>query len=255
LNQVLTAKDHRARAAAVRATRYNMGVISNAVELIKTAANDPHSLVRHEAIVAASWIGGSECEAIIAEAKKHPVLISSEEAIAYGLAHGTDKVAKVKKPIRVRIPNHVKGNAMKRAFTNGKHLYEEGENCASCHQKDGKGLAPAFPPLDGSKWVNSDKELLAKVALHGLNGPIKVKGKDYNTPMPGFAFRKTNKEIADMLTYVRNAWGNKNGDRFTAKEIEKLLEQTKSQEGLYDPKLLLEEHPLKDLPKKKKKKK
>ncbi len=251
LAQLLEAKDHRARAAAVRATRYNIDKISNALEIIKKAASDKHSLVRHEAVIAASWIGGSDCEAIIAEAKKKPVLKNLSDAFLHGLAHGTDKRAKAVKTAKVKVPKHVKGNTLRKAYIRGKHLYEEGENCASCHQKQGDGLAPAFPPLDGSKWVNSDKELLAKIALHGLNGKIEVKGKEYTTPMPGFAFRKTNAEIADMLTYIRNAWSNQNGDGYTEIEIADLLKKTEKPGGMYDPEVLLKEHPLTDEPKKK----
>ena len=246
INMVLKAKDHRARAAAVRATRYNMEDIPNAISLIKNAANDSHSLVRHEAVVAASWIGGADCEAIIAEAKKHPILPNLENAVVYGLAHGTGKIAQPKVAPKVAIPKHIKNNNTRKAYIRGKHLYEEGENCASCHQKNGKGLAPAFPPLDGSKWVNSDKELLAKVALHGLNGKITVQGKDYNSAMAGFAFRKTNAEIADMLTYIRNAWGNTNGDFYSEKEVAAILEKTKKPGGMYAPEALLKDHPLKE---------
>ena len=247
INQVLSAKDHRARAAAVRAVRYNIEDIPNAISLLKNAANDSHSLVRHEAVIAASWIGGADCEAIIAEAKKHPVLKNLENAVLYGLAHGTDKAAKPPKKEKIVYPKTIKTNDMRKSYARGKHLYEEGENCASCHQKDGKGLTPAFPPLDGTKWVNSDKDLLAKIALHGIYGKIEVKGVEYNSAMPGFAFRKTNAEIADMLTYISNAWSNANGNFYTEQEIKDLLAKTEKPGGMYDPKVLLKDHPLKEL--------
>jgi len=93
--------------------------------------------------------------------------------------------------------------------------------------------------------VNGDKELLAKIALHGLNGPIQVKGVEYNLPMPGFANRVNNKDIADMLTYIRNAWSNKNGDGYTAEEVTKIQEENKNQEGMHKAADLLKQHPLK----------
>jgi len=200
VTQLLSATDHRARAAAVRAVRYNLDKISDGVSLIKTAANDKHSLVRTEAVVAASWIGGEDCKVIIANAKKQPVLKSMKSAMGYGLAHGTGGTYTPPAPPKVNVPAHVKGRMLKRSYVRGKHLYE---------------------------------------------GPIQVKGVEYNLPMPGFANRVNNKDIADMLTYIRNAWSNKNGDGYTAEEVTKIQEENKNQEGMHKAADLLKQHPLK----------
>ncbi len=84
--------------------------------------------------------------------------------------------------------------------------------CAACHQATGQGLPPAFPPLAGSEWVNGSEERVIRIVLHGLSGPIKVAGTDYNSVMPaagpGSGFNLSPEKIAAVLTYVRQEWGN-----------------------------------------------
>lgn len=78
--------------------------------------------------------------------------------------------------------------------------------CATCHGQAGEGIA-IFPPIAGSEWVNGPVENLIRIQLHGLMGPIEVKGKLYNSVMPSNA-AMTDKEIADVLTYIRSSMGN-----------------------------------------------
>ena len=246
LEKVLKAKDYRARTAAVRVVRYNADKLSGKAEsYLLAAAADEHAQVRHEAVIQASWMGKKAGLAIIAEAEKKPVTRWSQQAYKFAkVAAGANPEPEPVKP-KEYAPKHVPKKYAD-AYIRGKHLYNHGEFCFTCHGADGKGQPGAFPPLDGAKWANSDKELLAKIALHGIQGEIQVKGKKFNIPMPGFAFRSKNKDIADILTYVRNAWSNKNGDGFTEKEIEKLLNDTKDkQKGMYNAKDLLKAHPLK----------
>lgn len=82
--------------------------------------------------------------------------------------------------------------------------------CFACHQATGLGLPPAFPPLAGSDIVTApDPTKIIRIVLHGLQGPITVKGVVYNSMMPPHAAQLKDAEIADVLTYVRNTWGNK----------------------------------------------
>ncbi|GEO04520.1 hypothetical protein AAE02nite_21840 [Adhaeribacter aerolatus] len=87
----------------------------------------------------------------------------------------------------------------------GKIVYDQ--YCVSCHKSDGLGVAETFPPLQGAEQVG-DKNALIKIMLNGLSGPVKVKGVEYNQQMPAFAFL-SDKEIADVLTYVRYQFGDK----------------------------------------------
>ncbi|MBL9189314.1 MAG: cytochrome c [Opitutaceae bacterium] len=97
----------------------------------------------------------------------------------------------------------------------GKKLYLTPGACVTCHQPNGAGLPGAFPPLVNSEWVTGSEERLIRVALHGLQGPIKVAGVDYNSAMPGFGqgtgFNWSDDKIAAVLTYIRQEWGNKAG--------------------------------------------
>jgi mono/diheme cytochrome c family protein len=76
----------------------------------------------------------------------------------------------------------------------GKALFQR--NCAACHQVDGKGVPDAFPALAGNTFVQGDEKDVIAVVLNGRNG------------MPTFSKRLTDQDIATILNYVRNAWGN-----------------------------------------------
>ncbi|HUR57087.1 MAG TPA: cytochrome c [Opitutaceae bacterium] len=92
----------------------------------------------------------------------------------------------------------------------GKNVYNQ--VCMACHQATGQGLPGAFPPLAGSEWANGSEDRAIRIVLHGLQGPIKVKGADFNGAMPatgpGSGFNLNPEKIAAVLTYVRQEWGN-----------------------------------------------
>lgn len=79
--------------------------------------------------------------------------------------------------------------------------------CQVCHQADGNGVPGMNPPLTQTEWVLGDKERLIGVVLNGLNGEIEIKGEIYNNVMASHSFL-TDKQIADVLTYVRSSFGN-----------------------------------------------
>jgi cytochrome c oxidase subunit 2 len=85
-------------------------------------------------------------------------------------------------------------------------------NCVACHQATGKGMPPAFPPLDGSKIANGPK---------GAHLDIVINGKP-NTAMAAFGKQLNDTEIAAVVTYERNTWGNKTGDLVQPAEIKPL---------------------------------
>ncbi len=96
----------------------------------------------------------------------------------------------------------------------GKKLYNTPGACVTCHQPNGMGLPGAFPPLAKSEWVTGSDERLVRILLHGLVGPIKVSGVDYNSAMPAFGkvpgsgFNWSDDKIAAVATYIRQEWGN-----------------------------------------------
>jgi mono/diheme cytochrome c family protein/glucose/arabinose dehydrogenase len=100
--------------------------------------------------------------------------------------------------------------------------------CAACHQPHGKGLTNLAPSLVKSDWVSDDPHVLIGVAMNGLSGPISVNGKpvtDVPPIMPPHNFL-TDQQMADTLTYVRNAWGNKS-DKITPAQIKEYRETHK----------------------------
>lgn len=87
----------------------------------------------------------------------------------------------------------------------GKTLYVQ--NCLSCHQADGGGVDRMNAPLTQTTWVLGDKTPLVKVLLNGMQG-VEIDGERYANVMPAFDYL-TDQQIADVLTYVRNSFGNK----------------------------------------------
>lgn len=87
----------------------------------------------------------------------------------------------------------------------GKNLYSR--SCIACHQADGSGLANAFPPLAQSDYLNADENRAIGIVLRGMSGEITVNGQKYNSTMPAQVLNDD--EIASVLTFVYNSWGNK----------------------------------------------
>ena len=84
-------------------------------------------------------------------------------------------------------------------------------HCVACHQADGKGLPPAFPPLAQSDYLLDNPSRAIDVVIGGKKGPITVNGQDYNAVMPGLNYLN-DQDVADVLTYVLGAWGNSAGE-------------------------------------------
>ncbi|UOG73123.1 cytochrome c [Hymenobacter tibetensis] len=87
----------------------------------------------------------------------------------------------------------------------GKTVYVQ--NCLTCHQADGGGVDNMNPPLTKTSYVLGEKPRLVKVILNGLQGED-IDGEPYNNVMPAFDVL-SDQQIADVLTYVRNSFGNK----------------------------------------------
>ncbi len=85
-----------------------------------------------------------------------------------------------------------------------------GQNCASCHQGNGGGSPGTYPPLAGSDWVQGSKLRLAALLLKGLQGPVSVSGAPGTfgvSVMPAQEAALTPDKLADLMTYLRSAWG------------------------------------------------
>ena len=91
--------------------------------------------------------------------------------------------------------------------------------CLACHQKDGMGIEGAFPPLAKSDFLNADKARAISTIVNGLTGAITVNGKKYDSVMP--AQNLNDEEVANVLTYIFNTWGNK-GEEISPEEVAKI---------------------------------
>ncbi len=82
--------------------------------------------------------------------------------------------------------------------------------CIACHKEDGRGQPGQAPSLVDSEWVNGPHDRLARIVLHGIHGPVKVNGEDWNLKMPGLGNSPvmSDERLAGVLTYVRRAWEN-----------------------------------------------
>jgi mono/diheme cytochrome c family protein len=121
--------------------------------------------------------------------------------------------------------------AQKRVFLSasmmltGKVIYNQ--RCITCHQADGMGAQNMIPPLINTDYVLGDKKRLIQILLNGLSGEMKVNGDIYSNEMPGHSDLKDT-EIAAVLTYVRNSFGNK-ASAVIVPEVKKIRAANKKQ--------------------------
>jgi len=100
------------------------------------------------------------------------------------------------------------GGSFAASVTAGKAVYTQ--YCLTCHQADGGGVQRMNPPLIKTEYVLGDKKRLINIVLKGFSEDVEIAGQYYSNIMPAHDFLK-DKEIADVLTYVRNNFGNKAG--------------------------------------------
>ncbi len=102
-------------------------------------------------------------------------------------------------------------HAQDAAVARGQTVYMQ--VCFACHQPTGLGLPGMFPPLAGSDWASAKKpDRMIRMILHGLTGPVSINGQPFATPaplMPPQGAALSDQQIADVLTYVRDTFGNK----------------------------------------------
>jgi mono/diheme cytochrome c family protein/glucose/arabinose dehydrogenase len=97
--------------------------------------------------------------------------------------------------------------AEQKRYDSGKMRYQT--LCVACHQLNGQGLAGLAPPLAASEWVEGPEGRLARIIMHGVRGEITAAGVTFNVEMPPLGAALDDEAIAEIMTYVRNEWGNR----------------------------------------------
>ncbi len=152
-------------------------------------------------------------EAIVAGLDRHEVEFkdsqlkdSKDTLLLTYLANGAGKAAGLG-PSQPKLPP-----AELASFQRGKAKFHGEASCFGCHSADGAGMPNLGPPLDESQWVTGKPEILVKILLHGLSGPITVNGEKFNPtaemPALGSNPTMTDQTIGDLATYIRNEWTN-----------------------------------------------
>ncbi len=107
--------------------------------------------------------------------------------------------------------------ALKQSMNDGKEVYAG--LCIACHLSEGQGIANVFPPLAKSDYLMDDLDRSIKQLIEGSSGEMVVNGTKYNGAMPATGL--DDKDIANVLNYVRNSWGNK-GDIVKVDKVKKV---------------------------------
>lgn len=115
-------------------------------------------------------------------------------------------------------------NALQASVLRGKAVYAQ--YCLSCHQVDGSGVPNLNPPLTQTKWVLGSKTVLIQQVLKGSQGKVEIDGDTFHNAMPPLGQALTDQQVADVLTYVRNSFGNK-ASRVTPAEVKTVRAKTK----------------------------
>ena len=144
-------------------------------------------------------------------------------------------------------PKHLSAGDVK-VYMLGAEVFARDAHCMTCHQPTGQGLGNVYPPLMGSPWIVGSEERLIKATLHGLWGKMEVGGRTYDPsrgvpPMTAFGSLLNDKEIAAVLTFVRNTWGNQ-ASVVSPATVKRVRLANIDRTIFWKPAELLEAHPL-----------
>ena len=144
-------------------------------------------------------------------------------------------------------PNHLSASE-KEFYKLGAEVFVRDSHCMTCHQPHGQGLGNVYPPLLGSPWVLGSEERLIKATLHGMWGKLEVNGKVYDPargvpPMTAFGSLLNDEELAAVLTFVRNSWGNQ-ASSVSPEKVKEVRAANADRTIFWKPEELLAAHPL-----------
>lgn len=214
-------KDPRVRAAAIRISdRYVKANDADMIEALKPLANDTDFEVLQQLILTFRIQNEATKETVKNIAAKYPDNELIKVTAGENLHPSFNVIQGLKDKYKLR------GGDATAQIVRGYKIFQE--YCSTCHGKDAKGIPQLGPPLIGSPRVKGDFEVMAKILLHGLEGPID--GKTYNGPMVPVA-QESDEYIADIMSYVREEL-NGAGTVWRGR-IRRIREETKDKTGYY----------------------
>lgn len=104
---------------------------------------------------------------------------------------------------------------LEESMEKGKEIYSD--FCVTCHMMNGEGVSNVFPPLANSDYLNNNREASIRGVKFGQSGELTVNGTTYDNVMMELGL--TDEEVADVLNYVMNSWGNQSETMVTSKEV------------------------------------
>jgi glucose/arabinose dehydrogenase/mono/diheme cytochrome c family protein len=250
VSTMLTCHDARARAYGCRLVAGWSTRLPGSFSNLKAALLDPHPRVRLEAIVALSWFPEPNAVNALIPALRLP----RDRFLEYALTQTMRSLQSFWQPLLASGKLPLEGDAgLEEMFSRvalgrrlvpppGASIYKS--LCLNCHQQDGRGLPGIYPSLT-SQRVTGDKTRLIKIVLHGLAGPISMAGVTFASngvvmpPQP-----LDDQQIADVLTYVRSAFGNKFGDAVSLTQVQKVRAENSGRTTPWTEAELLLEKPL-----------
>lgn len=158
------------------------------------------------------------------------VLIVTGLLALVGCGGGTDKPAESPpaRPTAVAADTGVASGQNPALIAAGR---EEYFICQTCHMENGEGMAGTYPPLAGSEIVTGTPDMVIAIVLHGLQGPVTVKGQTYNNIMAPWGSLGDD-QIAAVVSYVRASWGNA-ASSVTSQDVAAVRQATASRTDLW----------------------
>ncbi|WP_232817842.1 c-type cytochrome [Winogradskyella tangerina] len=129
------------------------------------------------------------------------------------------KSTKVEYPEKTTFSNQ--SPELKASMAKGKLVYDS--LCITCHMADGKGAPQVFPPLANSDYLENNQEESIIGIKNGMKGEMVVNGITYNSLMSPLGL--SDEEVADVMNYINNSWGNKYGKYLTTEEVTNVIKK------------------------------
>jgi len=278
LGQLLKSPEPRARAQAVRVAIYQRDRIPNAIGIMENAVKDANLRVQLEGVRGLSFFNGKDTERAIAATVS--LKGAKDQTLAYCLRETAKQLASLPEgngKINLKDFANPKDESFgptdkklskqdKKVYDLGKEVYFREAHCVTCHQADGRGaempkeagkeVRGAYPPLSRTPgypyngWLSGEPDRAIKIVLNGLYGPQIIDGKTYGDiatgqpVMTGLGQLMNDDEVAAVLTYVRQSFGN-DLPVVKAAQVKKVREEIKDKNNApYTVEEVLKQHPL-----------